>query len=291
MGEAGGKERHFLTSEELRKLQFTELCLLKEFDRICQQHGIKYSIDGGTLLGAIRHGGFIPWDDDADVIMNRSAYDKWVSVCDTELNPEKFYFQDLFRTPGYRWGYGKLRMKGTKFVRLGQEFMPYEQGIFLDVFVCDNVPEFYLHRALTNFHSFLYRKAFYSVVGVTQSRGLEKIAYSILAKIDERILKDKYASYIAYRNRYKSEWVKCLTFPACNNTYGYKREWYEDTVSLEFEGAKLQGTRKYEEYLHFLYGDYMKLPPEEKRKAHPVSEISFNEKVLQEEGYYEQDYV
>lgn len=175
------------------------------------------------------------------------------------------------RTPGYRWGYGKLRRKNTKFIRMYQGFMPYEQGVFLDVFVCDNVPENYLMRCICNFHSFLYRKAFYSTVGRNISSGLSKFFYNILNCIPEQKLKNKYNKYVKYRNKSRSNWVKCLTFPACNKTYGYKREWYEDTIDIMFEGVLLKGCKKYDEYLSFLYGDYMQLPPVEKRKAHPVS--------------------
>ena len=101
------KTRHILTECELQKLQKVELELLVEFDRICRKHSIPYSIDGGTLLGAVRHKGFIPWDDDADVIMNRKAYQKFSDVVDDELDTDKYYFQDMRRTAGYRWGYGK----------------------------------------------------------------------------------------------------------------------------------------------------------------------------------------
>ncbi len=269
------RSKYVLSEEELKKLQLVELELLVEVDRICRKHGILYSIDGGTLLGAIRHGGFIPWDDDADIIMVRSEYEKFKSVCKQELDDSRFYFQDLDSTPGYRWGYGKLRRKDSSFIRLNQEHMPYEQGIFMDIFICDNVPENYQLRKLCNFVSFLYRKVFWSAVGKETEKGARKILFRVLYLIPEKALKKNYQRYIKHRNKRNSKWVKCLTFPACNKTYGYKREWYEDTVDITFENVVLKGSRKYEEYLEFLYGDYMTLPPIEERKVHPVSKIKF----------------
>lgn len=265
--------RHVLTSDELQKLHDIELELLIETDRICRKYSIPYSIDGGTLLGAVRHKGFIPWDDDADIIMNRDAYDKFVSVIDIELDLQKFYFQDLKRTKGYRWGYGKLRRAKTEFIRIGQDHMPYEQGVFLDIFVCDNVPDNYIGRCICNFHSFLYRKLFYAEVGKHTANGICKVVYWLLSLIPEEVMKKSYFRYIKRRNRKKTKMVKCLTFPACNRTYGYKREWYEDTIDMEFEGKKFKACRNYEEYLSFLYGDFMQLPLPEKRKVHPVSRV------------------
>ena len=82
-----------LDQENLRKLQLIELELLIEFDRICRKNNIRYTLTGGTLLGAVRHGGFIPWDDDADVSMLRREYEKFKKVCEIELD-DKYYFQD-----------------------------------------------------------------------------------------------------------------------------------------------------------------------------------------------------
>jgi len=269
------KQAHKLTNEELKKLQKVELELLVEFDRICRKHNIIYSIDGGTLLGAVRHGGFIPWDDDADVVMVRKEYEKFLSVVDQELDTDKFYLQDLNRTPGYRWGYAKLRRENTDFIRLNQEHMPYKQGIFLDIFICDNVPDNYILRCLCNFHSFIYRKIFYSEVGKYACSGISKLIYKVLSLIPEKTVKNRYNKYVRFRNRKSTELVKCLTFPACNPVYGYKRKWYEETIDIEFEGVTLRGCCDYDEYLKFLYGDYMELPPVEKRKVHPVSKITF----------------
>lgn len=269
------KKSYNLSPEELKQLQSIELELLIEFDRICRKHNITYSIDGGTLLGAIRHGGFIPWDDDADVILNRDEYQKFLLVVDQELDEDKFYLHDLNRTHGYRWGYAKLRRSNTEFIRLNQEYMPYEQGIFLDIFVCDNVPDNYISRCICNFHSFIYRKILYSEVGKRTASGVSKLIYKILNLIPEKTVKNRYAHYVKYRNRKSTEMVKCLTFPACNRVYGYKRKWYEDTIDMKFESVTLKACRDYDEYLRFLYGDYLKLPPIEKRKVHPVSKLTF----------------
>ena len=135
----------------LRQIQKVQLEMLVEVDRICRLCGIKYNIIAGTLLGAVRHGGYIPWDDDADVALLRPEYEKFRQAVKYELDTSRFYFQDNRRTKGYRWGYGKLRRKNTLFLREYQEHMPYKQGIFIDIFPLDGVPDDYLLRSIKNF--------------------------------------------------------------------------------------------------------------------------------------------
>ena len=113
-----------LTGEQLHRLQMIQLEMLVEVDRICNKCGIRYNIIAGTLLGAVRHRGYIPWDDDADVAFLRPEYEKFRKACKTELDRTRFYFQDHRNTKGYRWGYGKLRRKNTLFLREHQEHMP-----------------------------------------------------------------------------------------------------------------------------------------------------------------------
>ena len=113
MSEQVIREGYKLTEEELRQVQEIQQDLISEVKRICDKCGIHYNMVGGTMLGAIRHKGYIPWDDDADIGFLRTEYEKFRKACKTELNHEKYYMQDLRDTEGYRWGYGKLRRKNT----------------------------------------------------------------------------------------------------------------------------------------------------------------------------------
>ncbi|MDK2807494.1 MAG: lipopolysaccharide cholinephosphotransferase [Clostridiales bacterium] len=263
-----------LSDEKLRTLQLTELELLEEVDRICKKQNIHYNIIAGTLLGAVRHRGFIPWDDDADVALLRAEYERFVEACRIELDTTRFYFQDHNETNGYRWGYGKLRRKETLFLREYQEHMPYEQGVFIDVFPLDYVPNCHLGRAFSNFMCFVYRKFFWSEVGkIADKNVLKRVIYKIMSRYPEKKLKDSFNRYIKKRDRKVTDWVRILTFPTPNKEYGYKTKWYEKSANIYFEGILFHGIEEYDEYLSFKFGDYMSLPPEKDRKIHPVSKI------------------
>lgn len=263
-----------LDKDTLRKLQLTELELLEEVDRICQKCDIRYNIIAGTLLGAVRHGGFIPWDDDADVALLRPEYEKFRKACETELDTTRFYFQDHTNTPGYRWGYGKLRRKDTLFLREHQEHMPYDQGVFIDVFPLDYVPENYGLRRLHNFKCFIYRKFFWSEVGrIADKSRIKRVVYSIMSRVPEKKLKESFNRFVQKTNRKETSWVRILTFPTPNKAYGYRTKWYQKSAATVFEGVTFRGIWDYDAYLSFKFGKYMELPPEDQRKVHPVSDI------------------
>ena len=263
-----------LKKEQLRELQLIELELLEEVDRICKKCSIHYNMIAGTLLGSVRHGGFIPWDDDADVAMLRSEYERFKRVCKTELDSDRFYFQDHTNTPGYRWGYGKLRRKNTLFLREYQEHMPYEQGVFIDIFPMDGIPDNYISRWVHNLHCFCIRKILWSEVGkVADKRKYMRVWYRFLSIIPEAAIFKHYNKFILKSNKKRSKMVRMLMFPSPNKELGYYRKWYIKGKRMSFEGVKLVGMQESEEYLKFTYGDYMKLPPKELRKVHPVSDI------------------
>ena len=267
-----------LDAKTLRGLQMVELELLVEVDRICRKHEIPYSIIAGTLLGAVRHGGFIPWDDDADVAMLRPDYLRFREACASELDPERFYFQDHEVTPGYRWGYGKLRRAGTSFLREHQEHMPYEQGVFIDVFPLDPVPDGQLGRAWTNFRCFCVRKVLWSPVGrLAHPNTVLRAWYGLLSRIPEKRALRMLDRLIERSGRIESAWVRILMFPTPNRAYGYRRRWYENLGPITFEGVELPAIADRDEYLRFKFGDYMTLPPKSQRKTHPITDIGLVE--------------
>lgn len=265
---------HHLTEQELRQVQLTQLEMLKEVDRICKLCGIHYNIIAGTLLGAVRHGGYIPWDDDADVALVREEYEKFRVACEKELDHTRFYFQDHRNTPGYRWGYGKLRRKGTTFLRENQEHMPYEQGIFIDIFPLDAVSDKKIVRTWQNFLMFCVRKMMWAPVGkLVSKKPLLKWWYRRLEQIPADALYGYYDRYVKKQQKKKTKWVRILTFPTPNKEYGYLREWYEESKDITFENEVFWGIKDYDAYLSFKFGNYMELPPPEKRKVHPVTEL------------------
>lgn len=271
---------YVLSERELRDVQLIELEMLIEVKRICEKCGIHYCISAGTQLGAVRHKGFIPWDDDADVAFLRDDYERFRIACETELDKERFYFQDYRYTEGYRWGYGKLRRKGTEFVRLNQEFMPYEQGIFIDIMPYDNVPDVYIKRMWHAFRCLLYRKCFWAPVGKMSARGVEKLWYIVLSKIPAGRLYESYGRFIRACNKGETKRIRILTLPVPGKESGYLRHCFTEVQPTEFEGVLLNGMKDYNTYLSYKYGNYNELPPPGSRKVHPVSRLTLLENEL-----------
>lgn len=268
-----------LTKNDMLEIQRILLELLCEMRRVCELAGIRYTIIAGTMLGAVRHGGFIPWDDDADVAMFRDEYEAFRRACDKHLDKSRFYFQDHTCTDGYRWGYGKLRRKDSRYVICGTEDLPYEQGIWIDIFPLDFIPNSWFGRIWCGIHCFLIRKLMYSESGKYREKNfIKRMLYAQMSKIHLETLLSHFDNYIRQRNRKRTGWVRILTFPTPNCEYGYRSKWYEDIEKIIFEGETFAGVRDYDEYLTFKFGNYMELPPWEQQKIHHhISELKIPE--------------
>ena len=274
-----------LTQEENRTMQLLELDMLKELDRVCRKNHIPYTIFGGTMLGAVRHRGFIPWDDDADICMLREDYERFKSVSD-QLNPSVCFFQDHTTDPEYRWGYGKLRRSGTSYVRAGQEHLKCKTGVFIDVFPMDDIPRSIPGQMLNCFHCFCLRKTLWSEVGkLNEKNPLVRLLFRGLSHVRPETVFHKLERMTRRSQNDSDNPVRCLLFPptgtlyrknSLKTRYGMPKSWFLDLKEYEFEGVPLYGTADYDTILKYIYGDYWKLPPEEKRVSHsPVSSFHF----------------
>lgn len=259
-----------MSPEELKKLQQIQLEMLLEVDRICRKYKILYSLDGGTLLGAVRHKGFIPWDDDIDVIMLREEYNKFRRACKEELDKERFFLQDYKSDKHYRWGYAKMRRKNTLYIRLGQEGMKQMSGICIDIFVADNVPDDPVIRRVHHFICFFIKKVLYAPLGVRQAKNVaERMGYQILSLIPKEqafALRDHIAEKC---NRKETKLISHYTYEYPKRCkYGLPGSCFKEFIELEFEGYKFMAFKDYHTYLGMHYGNYMKLPPVEQREPH-----------------------
>jgi len=275
MSDSVVRQGYQLSDDELRQVQLIQVDLISEVDRICKKMNIRYNMVGGTMLGAIRHKGYIPWDDDADIGFLREEYEKFREACKTELNHEKYYIQDCRDTEGYRWGYGKLRRKDTEFIRLNQEFMPYEQGIAIDLMPFDNVPNSQIGKRIHKLKCFIYRKIFWSAVGrKTDKNAIKRFVYKLLYLIPEKTITKSYQRFINRCGKKETKEVRILTFPTPKKVFGYDRKWYTELDNYEFEGKNFPGAKDYSGYLSVKYKNFMDLPPIEKRKTHPISKLT-----------------
>lgn len=273
-----------IKGEDFRKLQLLQLEMLVELDRVCKANDIKYQIAGGTLLGAVRHKGYIPWDDDADVVMLREEYEKFKKVAN-QLDSTICFFQDHTTDEEYRWGYGKLRHTGTKYIRLGQEHIKCKTGVFIDVFPLDDVPISLIGQMIQDFHCFCLRKILWSEVAKYSEEGLKKKWFGFLSRIPKEWVFKQLEFYTRKSKNTSPNKVRTLCYTTIGKLYfkhpikeryGMPKEWFTSFAEYEFEGYILTGIKEYDECLKYEYGDYMVLPPEEKRGQHaPVSYYEF----------------
>lgn len=251
----------------LRKLQLLELKILLEFKRICEEHHIQYFLMGGTLLGAVRHQGFIPWDDDIDIGMIRSEYVKFLTICNDELSEE--YFLQTFESDNtYGNTFAKLRLNGTEYPEIKNKDVLYHKGIFIDIFPFDNIPANSLLRkihlfklmALTQMCGIKYD---YITKPSTLGRKLSYIGLRGLSKVFSKIqvIKMRENLFQKYNTRHTK-------FCINGSLYYYPSNIFDQFSELEFEGIKFPVPAGYTTYLECAYGDYMQLPPEHKRTRH-----------------------
>lgn len=263
-------------NRHVENIQVHLMELLSEVIRICDKNKIQYTLIAGSALGAYRHSGFIPWDDDIDIGMIRSEYDRFLEICYSEINTDLFYLQNHINTEEYRWGYAKIRKKHTILQRKGQEHLNYESGVFIDIFPLDQVPENWIYRKIFNFSCYIVRKLQWCEVGKTSEDFLlKRLAYKILSiSTNKKYIFKMYDFLVNASKKHESSYVRILTFPTVGFRKDYyKKNWYVDTKLVKFNHLIVPVPNQLEEYLEYKFGDYKTLPPKEARKGHEFSKI------------------
>lgn len=267
-------------TEILHRLQETELEVLGAVVSVCDRHEITWWLDSGTALGARRHGGFIPWDDDIDIGMMRADYDRFCEIAPREL-PEGFSFHNARIEDGFAPLFSKVWKDGTKFYTQETLDAGCEQGIFVDVFPYDYIEHDERSARMktelirTQRLSYLYHARHITVPDRGMKGAFEKAAcwvahYAVRAFVSRRKIVDAFDS-------------ACATFNSSENVissaYAYGDPIPVDvllpTRPVNFEGVDLPCPGQVDRYLEIRYGDWEKLPPEEERKTHLPLVVEF----------------
>ena len=259
--------------------EIQEKCLgvLIEIDRVCKMAGIEYFIYSGTLLGAVRHGGFIPWDDDIDIVMMREQYDKFADACEVYLNKDDFQLQSIYTDPMTSNGWMKLHDKHTAFIDGGRRKGAME-GINVDIFPIDNAPDndFILRQRgrVINKINYCYQ---YRFMKHDKNASLKwKLFYLCIGLIppwDEMKFKIAYEKYIKKYNKKNTKRVVYFS----NANYILKvvpKECFNKTEYVMFEGHKFPAPGNWKKVLEIRYGsNYMTPPPVKERVSQHGTEI------------------
>lgn len=261
----------------IEKLHEVDLTIVKEIINICDQHNLQYFMLGGTMLGAIRHGGFIPWDDDIDLGMPRKDYELFLQIAPSLLS-KNLKIINYKTDPKYHYYITRIQDIETKVIETRYE----KEGNFIhasiDIFPLDGSPNnkikrkifFYrimLHRAMMSLH---YKDG----IDPDRKRGLLEKTFLFIARIfptnkmfNAFNQKEKIDNLLKKYDMHNSL-ISGNIMGAYRTKEMIPTEWYGKDIFYQFENIKLRGIEKYDKYLTHLYGNYMQLPSEENRKTH-----------------------
>lgn len=242
---------------EMKQAWAVQLDLLQELMRVCEAHGIQMFVAEGTLLGTIRHQGFIPWDDDIDVVLMRSEYDKLMAVANDFHDP--FFLQNVMTDEGYRNRHAQLRMAGTLALAPGEKAgRRFHQGIFIDIFVMDAIPN--SPRAFKHHYAAVSSaKLRFKVV----SKLMDHLPLSLYRRLraSKYFLSDKqrYRQYEEVMRSVPMSDRTCVGAMMCQNMSltTFPLSAYREARMMPFEHIMVPVPVGYDELLRIEYGDYM----------------------------------
>lgn len=265
--------------EVLEKIQKILLSIYKDISKICDKHNIKFFAVSGTGIGAARHKGFIPWDDDIDLGFLREDYDKFMEVCKTEL-PDKYEVLTMENTEDYFLHFSKIVLKGTHFDEWWADQVSFTQGIFVDIFVLENLPDSKIKQIYYTKFGRVVRKLI--PLSILKPNHLNQPAKSVLLllhyilkilHISPAFLKRRFQKMVT---RYNNTETKCVyDVTGYKFTYVYDRHLFDNIIKVPFEDTQVGLPENYIDFLSVEYKNPMEMPSVEKRFNHVKANIDF----------------
>ena len=265
--------------QQLKKIHEVEVEILDEIDRVCKQYDIKYFFVGGTLLGAVRHKGFIPWDDDIDIAMLREDYNKFIKVClDDKVLSEKYFLHSSETDKNYWLPYIKVRKNTTTFCEKDLINVNTHKGIFVDIFPYDNVK--YRFSIFLKIRGLVVRSIIQTIfvkkkICKFNECHNKKIVFLMQFLPSKMLIKLR--NYLMLKDNNKNA-KEITAFCGAYNIIAetLKKEEIFPLQEISFEKKKYPCYKNTNYYLKKIYGDYMTLPKKSNRKAHMPEIVDFN---------------
>ena len=251
--------------ENIKELQACQLDIMKELERVCNENGLSFCLAYGSCLGAVRHKGFIPWDDDIDVYMSIEDFQKLNQLKDSFK--DGYFLQNAQTDKEYGLMISRVRNSGTTLIEAEESHRDINHGVFVDIYPLFNVPTGRLGQKRVKFNSMIYRLMRYNVP--PRNRGkLMRIGSSVLLKLTPKFIKK-----MLMKHTYKVL-LKTKETGLISTLYGdesgtfYPKSWIFPFKNVDFEATRAPIPNDWDAYLKFTYGDYMQLPPPEKQSVH-----------------------
>lgn len=260
------------TKGQLEELKCIETQMFCAFIEVCSKLKLRYYLLGGTLLGAVRHHGFIPWDDDIDVGMPRDDYEVFLQKAQALL-PQYLFVQSIYSDVEYVMPFAKIRNCNTAFIETSVNHLNINHGVFIDVFPLDNYPTDPNEQKKLDRKAALLNERIAMVFNHKEKRSwktrIKQLAIrlycpSLKCAIHKREALFRSVPVGELVVNHGGAWGKKEIVPA---------KWYAEGTDLTFEGVQVKGPAQYKKWLTQVYGDYMQLPPVEKRMTHHYADV------------------